>query len=169
MNDPEVKAINEVIEAIKGLSDEQRHNVLQYVNTRYAVKPAAAPSQAAAEDTSQMNRGRYASMDELFDAANPQTEAERVLVVAYWIQVVEAREDFEAYPVAKHLKNLGHSVSNITRALDSLMAQKPRLIIQVSKSGNAKQARKRYKVTSEGIKRVKTMLDQQRNGGKDGN
>ena len=59
---------------------------------------------------------------------------------------------------SKQLKDLGHSVSNITRAFDSMMSQRPRLVIQVRKSGKTKQARKRYRVSREGIKRVQSML-----------
>lgn len=55
-------------------------------------------------------------------------------------------------------QSLGHPVSNITRALDSMMTQTPRLVIQTQKSGKSKQARKRYKITREGTKRVSSML-----------
>lgn len=101
---------------------------------------------------------RTRTFGEFFDAADPQTEAERVLVGAYWVQVVEGAEDFESMQVTKHLKNLGHPVSNITRAIDSMMSQNPRMVIQTQKSGSSKQARKRYKVTREGTKRVRAML-----------
>ena len=104
------------------------------------------------------NAGEYGTLGDFFDAANPQTEADRVLVVGYWLQVVEGEADIESYPINKHLKNLGHPVSNITRALESLIAQTPRLVLQTSKTGSAKQARKKYKVTREGTKRVSTML-----------
>ena len=67
---------------------------------------------------------------------------------------------FAAINVNGHLKDLGHTVSNITRAFDSLINRSPRLARQIAKSGSAKQARKRYKVTREGIKRVKSMLAQ---------
>ena len=160
MNDPEIKAMGEVTKALADLSDEQRRNVLLYVNARYGgqlpargrtsgtIDPIPAPAIA----------GQYANIGDFFDAANPQTEAERVLVVAYWVQVHDGAEDFESFPVNNHLKLMGQNVSNITRALDSMIGQTPRLILQTSKSGSAKQARKRYKVTREGIKRVQAML-----------
>jgi hypothetical protein len=71
--------------------------------------------------------------------------------------------------VNKHLKHLGHPVSNITRAIDTMIDQTPRLILQTSKSGRAKQARKRYKVTRQGVKHVLAMLNQQNDRGSDGN
>lgn len=169
MNDPEIKAIGEITKALTELSDEQRHNVLLYVNARYGGQsaPRARVTTTDAADLPPPGN-QYSSIGDFFDAVNPQTEAERVLAVAYWIQTVEGEEAFESYPVNKHLKHLGHPVSNITRALDSMIDQTPRLILQTSKSGSAKQARKRYKVTREGIKRVQAMLAQA-NGDENGN
>lgn len=163
MNDPELEALANVTKALTDLSEEQRRNVLLYVNARYGgqaaqmrtpMKPGGALDAAAGGPGNE----EYASLGDFFDAANPQTEADRVLVVAYWMQVIEGAADFESFPVNKQLKQLGHTVSNITRALDSLIGQTPRLILQTGKSGSAKQARKKYKVTREGTKRVQSML-----------
>jgi hypothetical protein len=163
MNDPELKAIGEIANALADLTDEQRRNVLLYVNARYSSQlPPLRGRTATSTDSDRpaLGAGQYADLGDLFDAANPQTEAERVLVVAYWVQVVEGTEGFESFRVNKELKHLGHHVSNITRAIDSMIGQTPRLILQTSKSGSARQARKRYKVTREGIKRVQAMLAQ---------
>jgi len=81
-----------------------------------------------------------------------------VLVVAYWKQAIEGAESFEAFPVSKELKHMGHGVANITRALDVLIKSSPKLVLQVAKSGKSQQARKRYKVTREGIRRVQGMV-----------
>lgn len=98
-------------------------------------------------------------LGDLFDRADPQNQADRVLVVAYWKQVVEGAESFEAFPVSKELKHLGHGIANITGALDTLINQSPKLVLQIAKSGKSRQARKRYKVTREGIRRVLTMVN----------
>lgn len=158
MNDPELKAITEVTKAIANLTEEQRRNVLLYVNARYGGKASPFRASSGITDPSAPITGEHESIGDLFDAANPKTESERVLVAGYWSQVVEGAADFESFPVNQHLKNLGHSVSNITRAIDTMLAQSPRYVLQVSKSGSAKQARKRYKLTREGVKRVQTML-----------
>lgn len=162
MNDPELKAIGEVTKALSDLSEEQRRNVLLYVNARYGsqLPPMRRQSAGVAAESPAPAVPEFSSMAELFDTADPGTEAERVLVVAYWVQTVEGAEEFESFPVNKHLKHLGHPVSNITRALDTMIDQRPRLILQTSKSGRAKQARKRYKLTREGVKRVEGMLAQ---------
>jgi hypothetical protein len=170
MNDPELKAIGEVTKALGDLSEEQRRNVLIYVNARYGgqVPPIRRQLEIAGDEVSGASTSQFASVGDFFDAVNPQTEAERVLVLAYWLQVVENADEFESFQVNKNLKQLGHPVSNITRALDSMISQTPRLILQTSKSGSAQQARKRFKVTREGVKRVLAMLNQQNDGGSDG-
>lgn len=168
MNDPELEAITAITRALSSLSEEQRRNVLVYVDTRYGRPVTGVQRSSAAEVAAGEVPGAYASVGDLFDAANPQSGADRVLVVGYWLQVIKQADNFEAFPVSKHLKHLGHSVTNITRALDWLKAQTPRLVLQISKSGSAKQARKRYKITREGIKRVESMLAQS-NGDSNGN
>lgn len=166
MADPEVQAISEITKALDSLNELQRSNVLAYVKTRYreSVPTSVTRQEAVPQILESTSGGNYSSLGELFDAASPDTEADRVLVVAYWAQVIEGVTEFEAFPINRHLKDLGHSVSNITRALDSLIQNQPRLVIQVSKTGSSKQARKKYKLTREGVKRCQQMLS----GGKDG-
>src|SRR5260370_24539868 len=118
MDDPELKAITDVTKALSDLSEEQRRNVLVYVNARYGgARPTSAgahlaPSHAEADPSA---HAEFDSIGNFFDTADPKTEAERVLVAGYWKQVVEGAQDFESYPVNQQLKNLGHPVSNITR------------------------------------------------------
>jgi hypothetical protein len=157
MQDPELKALTAITEALSNLDEVQRRNVLLYVNVRYGIQLARQPGSPDV-DSAVTNPSQFSNIGDFFDAADPQTEAERVLVGGYWVQVVEGADDFESMQVNRHLKNLGHPVSNITRALDSMMSQNPRMVIQTQKSGTSKQARKRYKVTREGIKRVQAML-----------
>lgn len=80
------------------------------------------------------------------------------LVVGYWFQVLQGEQDLDGFQINKELKHLGHGVSNITTALSSLIDRKPQLVIQTRKSGNSKQARKRYRLTDAGIKAVERML-----------
>ncbi len=167
MNDPELKALSTIAAALADLTEEQTKNVLLYVNARYGGVGSRTEGKPPANQVASSEAGEYASLGDFFDAANPQTEADRVLVVSYWLQAVEGAADFEAFPVNKHLKNLGHSVSNITRAIDSLIDQTPRCMLQTGKSGSSQQARKKYKVTREGLKRVQSMLARVSRGGDD--
>jgi len=95
---------------------------------------------------------------DLFAAAAAQTDADRALVVGYWLQIITSQPDFDSFTVNRDLKNLGHGVANITSAFDTLIERKPQHVIQTRKSGSAKQARKRYKLTEEGKKAVQRMV-----------
>ena len=46
-----------------------------------------------------------------------------------------------------------------TDAINQLIKRKPQLRIQTKKEGKTKQARKKYKVTAEGIKAVQKLLN----------
>lgn len=100
----------------------------------------------------------FEDVSDLFDTANPGTDSEKALIVGYWLQEFEGRDQLEAQQINNELKNLGHGVNNITSAFTDLMNRQPRLVRQVSKSGSARQARKKYKITREGVRRVQAMI-----------
>jgi hypothetical protein len=100
----------------------------------------------------------FATFADFCNAANPSNGVERVLVAGYWLQVLGQEEGFGSQDANRELKNLGHQSTNITRDLDHLQSGSPKLVIQVKKSGNTRQARKLYKLTHAGISRVKEML-----------
>ena len=82
---------------------------------------------------------------------------EKALVAAYWMQFFENAPSFPAQPLNDLLKDLGHRVGNITEALTALKNERPALILQLKKSGTSRQARKIYKLTQEGARRVAAM------------
>lgn len=101
---------------------------------------------------------------DLFDLANPTSGPERALLGAYWLQGIGATEDFDSQTVNSALKNLGYPSSNITSDFSKLMNRKPRLVQQVRKDGKTKQARKKYKLTREGIRAAEQMLSSAEEG-----
>lgn len=104
----------------------------------------------------------FETLADLFHTASPKTDREKALVAAYWIQSSQGVTQFGSQEVNSELKHLGFGVSNITDALTQLMSDKPSLVIQLKKSGNSKQARKTYKVTDSGNRKVEEMLSQQK-------
>ncbi len=111
-------------------------------------------------DDSSATSYEYENLAELFDVTNPDTNKDRVLVAAYWLQTRNGSDSFRGYEVNKGLKDLGHGVSNVTDAINKLKAQSPSLVIQLKKSGKSKQARKTYKVTNAGEDAVRQMIQQ---------
>ena len=95
----------------------------------------------------------------MFDAAQPQTGAQKALVAGYWLQACEGAGSFDSQRANTELKPLGHGVANITAALDTLKTQSPALALQLKKSGTSQQARKTYKITVAGETAVKAMIN----------
>lgn len=159
--DPETRAIGEIATVVNGLEEDQRGRVIRYIVDRFKI--SGAPSAPKRPDTggpatAQGDQRSFEDFATLFDACGPNTDSLRALVGAYWVQVCQGNQGFDGQSVNKELKHLGHGISNITSALNPLIAQKPAYVLQLRKSGTAKQARKLYKVTEAGIKKVKTMI-----------
>jgi hypothetical protein len=103
----------------------------------------------------------YASLAELYNAARPETGAQKVLVGGYWFQVCEGLQEFSAQLVNDQLKEIGAKVANVTVAFNTLKASNPSLVLQIRKSGKAQQARKQYKLTVAGIRAVEEMIQRE--------
>lgn len=160
---PELKAMAAIELALKDLADDERTRVFNWVAGRFGVN-LRKQSEKAGSDSTVTNRNDSAAADaitdvaEFYDSANPKTDAEKSLVVAYWLQYKDGQTDVDSQSINSALKHMGYGVGNITRALENLKDQKPALIVQTRKDGTTKQARKRFKVTTEGKKQVERML-----------
>jgi len=80
------------------------------------------------------------------------------LTVAFWLQECLHHDEWEGFAINSELKHLGHGLKNVTDALKALIDQRPQLVVQLRKSGKTKQARKRYKLTAEGVRKVRHMV-----------
>lgn len=164
-NDPndEITAMSQIAEAVKGLDGEAIKRVIAWAAAHYGLPVAAAgapkgkKSDAITVETAH-SATEFADVADLYDAASPKTGAERALVLGFWLQKIQGEQDFDGLRVNSELKNLGHQVSNITVAFNALKEGKTRLAMQVKKSGTSKKARKRYKLTVEGIRKVERMI-----------
>lgn len=162
MEDLELEAMQKINKVLVELGDEKAiGRVLQWAASRHGMHIGVENFHMVGGEATNRGYGNpresTIGVAEFFDAANPRTESEKVLVVAYWLQEIQGHADWDSQSVNTELKNLGHGVGNITRALDNLIARRPRLVIQTKKSGTTKQARKKYKVTVEGLKHVRIM------------
>lgn len=167
MGDPEIDAMSQVAAALSDLEDEAQGRVLRWAVERYGValkmggkrdQSSVAPSDPITDEEIAEKSPTFEHFAELFAAAQPKTNDDKALVTAYWVQVIQGRDTWASRLLSAELKNLGHKVPNITHALTSNMQKKPQRVIQLQKSGNAKQANKVYKVTHEGIVYVQGMI-----------
>jgi hypothetical protein len=94
----------------------------------------------------------------LYNSAKPSSDSERALVAGFWFQELQGQKDLDSQRLNTALKELGHGLSNITDSLQKLIEKKPNLVMQTRKSGTTKQARKRYRLTAEGVQTVKRMM-----------
>jgi hypothetical protein len=173
--DPELAAMTTILHALEPLDEATRIRILIWIANRLEVNidhsskhnspkifdPGNEAREESLEDKTEeksANQRHFSDLAELFDAASPNTDADKALVAAYWEQVCNKSESFESQPINSGLKNLGHGIKNITNALTTLKSKRPSLVIQLQKSGKAQQARKRYKLTEAGIKAVEAMI-----------
>lgn len=163
----EISAMTEVAKALQPLEAESVRRVLQWAADSFSAIITFGSKQSkpmdyshAEEDTTleEHREDQFDDVADLYASARPDNDPEKALVVAYWFQKVNNEADFDSGRVNRELKHLGHGVGNITSALGSLISRKPQLVIQTRKSGSSQQARKRYKLTNEGVKQVERMI-----------
>jgi hypothetical protein len=167
--DPEINAMSKIGAALTELKEpEAVTRVLRWAVEKYKPKTTLPPSRALnapsrdiGDVTDALSTPReFQDFPALFNAASPATEPERALVAGYWFQVVMGKEELHGQQLNDELKNMGHGVGNVTDALSSLIERRPALVIQTRKSGTSRQARKKYRLTTEGIRAVEQMLGQ---------
>jgi hypothetical protein len=160
--DKETEAIGEIAGIVGALEEDQRGRVIRYILERFKISGPSKDTNARAGGTLPESQTEtpadFEDFASLADACNPGTDSLRALVAGYWLQAVQGAQSFDAQSANNELKNLGHPSANITMALGSLIKQKPSFVLQLRKSGNTKQARKQYKVTEAGIRKVKEMM-----------
>jgi hypothetical protein len=164
----ELEAMRTIADALSKLDEPAVRRVLLWANDAFRVKAGTSlihPERghenllpAVASDL----KVKHPTLADFFAAVSPTQEADKALVVGYWFQIIEGVPDLDGFTLNKELKHLGHGISNITSALDTLMSRKPALVIQTKKSGTSKQARKKYRLTLEGQRSVERMVNQDR-------
>jgi hypothetical protein len=164
--DQELTAMQSVLGILSELPDgEAQERVITYVTARLNLAGVSQSAKRVASSGEELETGGNApsqpqldTFADLFNVVSPTTNADKALVAAYWLQVVERHEQFASQAVNRLLQNLGYSLANVTDAFNQLGAKKPRLALQTRKSGKSQQARKQYKLTQAGIDAVKARL-----------
>lgn len=162
--DKELAAIQAMLSALNSLDSEAQNRALEYIISRLKVGGGLEKQQPdynnGANDAAPIGNAAptFHSFAELYDAANPESHADRALLAGYWLQECLGADNFDSQSANMQLKHLGHGLLNITRELGRLVQQKPALVWQLRKSGNSQQSRKFFKITVAGSNRVKEMM-----------
>ena len=157
-----MKRIVEVLGEFEDGDSEALARIIQWVTARYGgpctnhAPPAGVPTAPQAQEPEADES--FGNLADLFDAAGPRTDADRALVVGYWLTESEGKGDFTSQEINSELKNFGYPVANITSVFTRLMKRKPSLAMQTAKAGTSRQARKRYKLTRAGHDAVQRMI-----------
>lgn len=162
-NDPmaEIAAMKTVAEALAQLDAESARRVLAWAADRFGIAfggRSVSRSEEEGPGGEEASDQAYSDIADLYAAAEPKSDPDRVLVAAYWYQFYEGLGEFDAQRINTALKHMGHGVKNVTSAFTSLKARKPALVMQTKKSGSTQQARKRYKLTTAGKQAVEGLL-----------
>ena len=171
--DPELEALSKVNDAIKNLPEDAKIRVVAWLINKYSIysnQPANAsmpPKKLLSENGVEEKEivegdgqqiASFSSPAEFFAKCSPSKPSEKILVIAAYLQTKNSEKDLSGFEINQVLKNMGHKVENITHKMDTLMGQKPQLMIQTKKSGNSRQAKKSYRVTDAGIKEVEKLI-----------
>lgn len=157
--DAELHALSTISSLLAELPEDSQSRILAWIWSRYGTESdMRASSRHGDEAQSGGDMRQFADVASLFVAANPSTGSEKALTIAFWLQEYLHHDEWEGFAVNSELKHLGHGLKNVTDALNALIEQRPQLAVQLRKSGKTKQARKRYKLTAEGIRKVRQMV-----------
>lgn len=161
--DPELLAMAKASQAIGGLEDDAaKQRVIDWLTQKFGL--TSTPTKTT-NDEQQVEQGvgtsgakQYGEFAELFNAFSPESDTERLLVGAYWFQVIEGNDSWYSVSINKLLKPTGYGIGKIARVLSGALKQKPAKVIQLKRNGSNQQAKKACKLTTEGIAFVENRL-----------
>lgn len=154
--DNEIDAMKMIAGQLEALDDAQRARVLAWAWDRFG--DGGGHRLPGPNELGSTAQAQELDFPNLYHAADPQRENDRALVAGYWLQIHQGESDFDAQSANDLLKNMGYPIGNITRSLTRLQEVSPAFVRQTQKSGRSKQARKRYRVTTEGVRAVEARL-----------
>jgi hypothetical protein len=163
----DLKALEVILKTLEPLPAEERERVLRWACEKLAIQIAGnAQRKIAAIDAAfEKHQGGFENIGEFVAAASPDSDADRVLCAAVYLQ--DFSEDRDATLSGKQindeLKNLGHGVKNITDSINTLKLRKPQHMLQTKKAGKSKQAWKEYRVTRAGVEYAYRLISERKN------
>ena len=163
-DDTEINAMTQISRMLSELDPSAAARVIRWAVDRYrGDTPNAAAGLTVSLSSERpaaavVDPGTFQDFAALYHAAGPSTDPERTLVAGYWLQCVKNERDFGSQMANAALKELGYRVGSVNKAFDNLIQRRPSLAMQVGKGGSTQQARKRYRLTEAGVRRVLEMI-----------
>jgi DNA-binding PadR family transcriptional regulator len=152
-------ALEAVLKALAELEKPDQSRVLRWAAEKLDLGAVnGAPKRETPSDMSVGGLIAFESVAEAVAASHARTDAERALVAAAFLSRKNGGAELTGQEINKDLKDAGHGIGNITKAVNFLKKRKPQLMVQTKKEGTSKQARKNYKVTAAGFAAAEKLL-----------
>lgn len=182
VQDPELIAMGQTFEALKNLDKGQVGRVIRWVKDRFGVldavteftapavaqdtpaavstpQPATAeipetPQAATVEPDGPEKKGLmdYDTVMDLFANAEVKKVSQKILLMAAFLQERQNFKEISSYDINFRLKRLNQGVQNISSSINGLLNRKPEVMVELERSGSSKQARRKFRVTIEGLR-----------------
>lgn len=178
--DPEIIAMNQVLESFKYLNHAQKQRVANWVKARFMLmldKPPAglvppvenrASSQpimgsegtmaepAVEEEPKRVVRKKrlsdyFTSLD-VFAESDVKKSTAKILLMAAFLQERQDFKEITSYDISFRLKRIKQPVSNISSLINGILKKKPPLIVEIEQEDQAKHSRKKFKITKMGVR-----------------
>src|SRR5690349_19708564 len=115
--DKEIKVMGIVAEAIAELDEDARKRVILWLMSREGVSSSKAVSTSPQLQSLQKSTGELPndkqSLSDFFYSVDPQSDMERAIAIAGYLQTVGGREEFSSQEINDELKHLGYPIANI--------------------------------------------------------
>ncbi len=183
--DPEISAMNDVLDALKTLDNAQRKRIVDWITARFKLKGAGAfqvpvveQSTAAAETappvepmpvvkktrkprakkTDEKDITNYETVLDLFSESNVKKVSHKILLMAAYLQEKLKFEEISSFDINSRLKRIKHGVTNISSSINGLLKKSPKVFDVIEKPGEGKTTRRKFRVTEAGLKQVRSFL-----------
>ena len=93
----------------------------------------------------------YDNFDELFLFSKANTNTAKILLAASYLQVNKNLKEFSSNDISSLFKEIGEEMSQTAPFLSNLMSKNPPLVIQTGTEGPGLKARRKFRVTEEGL------------------
>jgi hypothetical protein len=95
---------------------------------------------------------KYDNFEELLLFSTANTNTSKILLAAVYLQENKNFKEFGSYDISALFKEIGEEVSQPSSSLNNLMSKKPPLLFQTGTQGPGLKARRKFRVTEEGLR-----------------
>ncbi len=179
-HDPEIVAMNKVLDSLKNLDNGGRKRVIRWLIDRFRLAggktphqltpPAKVNKQTETESIVKEKLGKtaqplkrkeiknYDTVLDLFSESKAKKSISKILLMAAYLQERHHFKEITTYDINFRLKRIRHEVTNISGIINGILQKKPQLLAEIKKEGQGKHARRKFRVTAEGLKVAKSYL-----------